>query len=271
MRWCCVIVLVLTACSSKPPETLEAVESLIEHGDLQEAAAQAKRLIIAHPDDPSLRVLLGRIYLAQKDGAGAYDAFDRARQLGASEESTRNGLVEGLVLQGRFEQVLGMLPTSLERSELPAPLIRFRLEALLRIPLARPRDILLDSQQVLVSGGADGVVSLEAVLRGDGVVEANADQIRRAIAYWSCQQVGDEQEVLLFLSRHKLFENGDKHLMMVSELHSIHTGMIQIDMKNGFQLAQQQAHPVEAVIELLQVLKCLRTGVIPETICKRWS
>ena len=194
MRWCCVIVLVLTACSSKPPATPEAVESLIEHGNLQEAAAQSKRLIIAHPADPALRVLLGRIYLAQKDGAGAYDAFDHARALGASEESTRKGLVEGLFLQGRFEQVLSMLPTSLDRSELPAPLLRLRLEALLRTPLARERDIFLDSQQVLVAGGADGVASLEAVLRGEGAVDTNADQIRRAIAYWSCQQVGDDQD-----------------------------------------------------------------------------
>lgn len=194
MRWCCVIVLVLTACSSKPPETPEAVESLIQHGDFQEAAAQSKRLIMAHPDDPSLRILLGRVYLAQKDGAGAYDAFDRARQLGASETGTRNGLVEALVLQGRFEQVLSVLPTSLERSDLPEPLIRSRLEALLRVPLARPRDIFLDAQQLLVARGADGIASLETLLRGEGVVKANADHVRRAVAYWSCQQVGDDQD-----------------------------------------------------------------------------
>ena len=193
MRWCYVMVLVLTACSSKPPDTSEAVLSLIERGDLQEAAAQSKRLITARPADPALRLLLGRVYLAQKDGAAAYDAFNHARELGASEESTRGGLVESLVMQREYEQVFSVLPTSIERSEIPVPLIRLRLDALLRSPLARPRDVFLDSRQLL-SGGADGAASLEVAVRGEGVFEANADHVRRAIAYWSCQQVHDEQD-----------------------------------------------------------------------------
>jgi hypothetical protein len=67
-------------------------------------------------------------------------------------------------------------------------LIDARLSSLLRTPGAERREIFLDARQRLISGGADGMHALETLIREGGVIAANAEHVRRAMAFWSCQQ-----------------------------------------------------------------------------------
>jgi len=161
---------------------------LIQVGELQEAENQTKQRIVADPDDPTLRILLGRIYLAGENGAAASSSFKRARELGASDQDLRAWLVQALILQGRHEEVLSLLPTSMDRADVEESLVRRRVHALLRISFARPRDIFYDAQHLLLLEGGNAASDLESLARDDDVIAENAEHVRRAIAYWHCQQ-----------------------------------------------------------------------------------
>lgn len=172
----------LVSCSQGTEPTPSTVEALLEAGADEDALTQARQLVIESPRDASLRILMGRARLAQGDGAAAQAAFEKARELGASESSFKRLLIESLILQGKHEHVLEVLPALLPRSEMDASLIDYRIHALLRIPLAKPREIFLDAKQRLINDGSEAAVILEAMATEDGVVAANARELRRAIA-----------------------------------------------------------------------------------------
>ncbi|MEX2123376.1 MAG: hypothetical protein WD795_05755 [Woeseia sp.] len=164
------------------------IEALADAGDLVAAERQAKKQVVGNPDDPALRLMLGRIYLAAGDGAAAFAAFDRARALGATGLDLRRGLAESLILEGRYNDVLELLSTSAEGSAVPASLLTLRLHARLRVPLARPGDLFLDARHLLAADLRNAAAELEELASQDGAIPENATHVHRAIAYWSCQQ-----------------------------------------------------------------------------------
>jgi hypothetical protein len=161
---------------------------LLAAGTLNEAAERARELVIQDGSDPSRRTLIGRVYLAQGDGAAAQAAFEKARELGSVDASLERLLIQSLIVQGKHREVLRALPASVDRSLLDPRLIDARLYSLLRAPSAEGREILLDARQRLMSGGEEGVRALAALIREQGVIDANGDHVRRAMAFWSCQQ-----------------------------------------------------------------------------------
>ena len=180
------ICLCLFGCTEGPSPS--SVEELLAGGAFEEATQQAGELVRNDARDPSLRVLIGRVYLAARDGAAAQAAFERARELGSTEPSLDRLLIESLILQEKHQEVRKALPPSLDRSAMEPSLIDLRLHSLLRTPLAGSREIFLDARHRLEHAGPDGAEALEKVTLGDGVISANADHVRRAIAFWSCQQ-----------------------------------------------------------------------------------
>lgn len=75
-----------------PPGEAEAITRLILERKLADAATGATRLVASHPDDAQAHALLGRVRIAQKDGPGAMQAFERARQLAPGDSEIHRGL-----------------------------------------------------------------------------------------------------------------------------------------------------------------------------------
>lgn len=180
--------LVPLGCGGPNAETPAAVEALLESGRLEEAAAGTRALVVKAPDDPALRVLLGRVHLAQGDARAAQAAFERAAALGAADEDLREWRIRSLLAQGLYERALSLLPASAERADLESELLDLRLRALLHLPLARPGDIFLDARERLTRDGPAAQEAIEALADEATALDANAEQVRRAIAYWSCQR-----------------------------------------------------------------------------------
>ena len=173
--------------SPDDPASYEEIEALIAGGDLAAAEQRVKAHLVSRPDDPSFRLLLGRIHLAAGNGAAAFVAFDRAQALGAAAVEVRQGLAESLILQGKFGEVLELLGASVDGSELPTSLLGLRLQARLRVPLANPGALFLDARQFLTTNTANGPIELEELASADGAIPENASHVRRALAYGTCQ------------------------------------------------------------------------------------
>ena len=183
----CIAALAVGACGNVTSEDGASVEALLAAGELDTAASKVRALIMERPNDPSLRILSGRIHLARGDGTAAIAAFERAAALGAPQSEFRRELAESFLLTGRNEQVLSMLPATLDRTRLEPALIDVRLRAMLRVPLAPPGEIFLDARHRLTEGGADAASALESMLSEQGVLADNSQHVRRAISHWACQ------------------------------------------------------------------------------------
>lgn len=187
-----------SACSEGPArgekELQAEIESLLDAGDLVAAERQAKSHIAIDPEDPSLRLTLGRIYLAAGDGPAAYSAFDRAQALGASATDVIPGMAESLMLQEEYADVVDLLSSTPGGSQIPASLLKLRLRARVRVPLANPAAVFLDARSLLAVDAINAVAELEALASQPGTIPANTEHILRAIAYWTCQNATDPAE-----------------------------------------------------------------------------
>ena len=170
------------------------IESLIKAGDLVAAEREAKRHIAIDPEDPSLRLMLGEIYLAAGDGPAAFAAFDRAQALGATATDVIQGMAESLILQGEYADVVELLGSTPGGSEIPASLLKLRLHARLRIPLANPGAVFLDARSLLAVDAENAVAELAQLASQQGAIPGNTEHILRAIAYWTCQNTADPAE-----------------------------------------------------------------------------
>ena len=178
------LLLLLAGCGGSGAATPGEIEALLAAGELEAAERAVKEALVRRPEDAALRLLRGRIHLAGRDGAAALAAFERARELGAEGPAVLAGLAESLILQQRYADAVRLL----DAPEPALTLLRLRVAARLRVPLASPADLFGDARQWLERAPGEATRGIEALAAAPGVITANAAHVRRALAYWSCRQ-----------------------------------------------------------------------------------
>lgn len=186
------LLLLLAGCGGSGVSSPGEIEALLAAGEVAAADREVKAALQRNPEDAELRLLRAQIHLAQQDGAAAYAAFERARTLGAEGPELLGGMAESLMLQRRYVDAVRLLasPASAEALDL----LRLRLAARLRVPLARPDELFGDAREWLARAPREAATGLEALASQPGVLADNAAHVRRALAYWSCQQPAPESE-----------------------------------------------------------------------------
>jgi putative PEP-CTERM system TPR-repeat lipoprotein len=81
----------------------------LESGDTNAAVIELKNALQRDPGDVDARLLLGKTYLGNKAGAEAEKELRRAAELGADPAHWRLELIDALLLQGKFSDVLDRL------------------------------------------------------------------------------------------------------------------------------------------------------------------
>ena len=89
---------------------VQSADQLIQKGDLRGAAIQLRNAIQKAPDDGTLRVRLGQIYLALGDPIAAEATVVAARERGVPEELTAALLAQAIYQQGDFGRLLKAVP-----------------------------------------------------------------------------------------------------------------------------------------------------------------
>jgi putative PEP-CTERM system TPR-repeat lipoprotein len=82
----------------------------VEAGALRAAVIELKNALQRNPDHVEARVLLGEVYLRLADGASAEKELRAALRIGEDRERVLVALGQALLLQGRFEDLLGEIP-----------------------------------------------------------------------------------------------------------------------------------------------------------------
>lgn len=75
-------------------------------GDHQTAVAELNQLLLANPDDPNARKMLGQTWLMLGDAPAAETALEQALELGAPIAEIRMPLTEALIMQNKAREVL---------------------------------------------------------------------------------------------------------------------------------------------------------------------
>lgn len=88
---------------------LQQAMAAFDNGDFRAAEATLKDLLQRDPGLAEARLMLGRTYLRLGDGAAAEKELQRAAELGVAPGRWRLDLVEALLQQGRFEEVIWAL------------------------------------------------------------------------------------------------------------------------------------------------------------------
>ena len=89
--------------SAKLPTTLQAAESLMEQGRLDEARAKIQEEIKTTPSSVEAYNMLGFLYTQQKDYPSAEEAFDRGLKIAPDSTQTHNGLGNLYVAEGNID------------------------------------------------------------------------------------------------------------------------------------------------------------------------
>jgi len=181
---------ILGACGkgNPPAPTAEQIQALAAEGERAAAIAAARDHVTEDPADPRRRLVLAETYIELGDGAAAHTAFERAAELGADPEAVHDGKLESLMLQGDYAGAIALISGENDRSNIGDQRLTRRLEARLRVPLAEPRELFLDARELLRRNDVAGMTALERLVSSQGVLADNAGHVRRAVAYWSCQQ-----------------------------------------------------------------------------------
>ena len=107
------LVALLAACSGdKPEQFFSKAREQYEKGDRSAAVIQLKNAIQKDPDYADARLLLGKIYVEQGEGASAEKELRKAIQLGATRESVLPQIGRALLLQREFKKALEEAPAS---------------------------------------------------------------------------------------------------------------------------------------------------------------
>lgn len=103
----------LGGCSGEKPEQfLAKAQQQYEKGDRVAAVIELKNAVQKDPDYAEARLLLGKIYIEQGDGASAEKELRRALQLGAKRKGITAQLGRALLLQREFKKVLEEVPAA---------------------------------------------------------------------------------------------------------------------------------------------------------------
>lgn len=139
-------------------------------GRYEASVAELKTALNRFSDDATARTLLGQVYLDIGNGSGATKELQRARQLGATDETVRARLVEAWLLQQDYDRIMAELPPG---SNLTGPLLVLRGRALAR--LGRSDEAIEDYRTaVAIEADADAYLGLILLALGqDDVAKAD--------------------------------------------------------------------------------------------------
>ncbi len=101
----------LSACGDGVEEHLKNADKYIAEGQFREAVIELKNVLQKDSEHRDARWKLGNIYLQLGQGAAATKEIRRARDLGYKGSELQPVLLRALLLQGKFEEVLGRLGT----------------------------------------------------------------------------------------------------------------------------------------------------------------
>ena len=123
-----VTTLLAAACSRAvdPSIAVERAQVLLEERKVAEAARLLADTAQAFPQDPVVRIELGRVQIAAGEYSSAEGALQRALQLGAAADDVVVPLAESLMAQGQFENALELIA----KPETHAAMLRFPLSVL---------------------------------------------------------------------------------------------------------------------------------------------
>lgn len=103
------VVIALAAGTALAGEAVESARAYMQAGDRRAAVIELKNALQEDPGDVVARLLLGELYLQDKQGAAAEKELRRAADLGADRAAWSLNLVQALVLQGKFSDALDRL------------------------------------------------------------------------------------------------------------------------------------------------------------------
>jgi putative PEP-CTERM system TPR-repeat lipoprotein len=114
-----VIVVFLAGCglALNNEQRLDRAESAIEEGDYRAGIIDAKNVLEREPNNVRGRLILARASIEIGDGATAEKEFVRALDLGTPVEDVIVGLIQALVQQGKFSELIDMEPIGFAQSE----------------------------------------------------------------------------------------------------------------------------------------------------------
>jgi putative PEP-CTERM system TPR-repeat lipoprotein len=84
---------------------LSSASVLVEKGHNAQAVSALKTLLVAHPDDPQARWMLGNALLALEDGVGALKEFERAEAEGFRDAALFTNKLVALLVAGEYQKV----------------------------------------------------------------------------------------------------------------------------------------------------------------------
>lgn len=90
-------------------EHVERAKDFQDEGDLVSAIIELKSAASKNPDNPEARLILGRIYLKNGNGAAAEKELKRTVQLGVNDPQVELDLFESILMQSKFDDVITKL------------------------------------------------------------------------------------------------------------------------------------------------------------------
>ena len=99
---------IVAGCESSlsPEEGLQRAEKYRDKGDYRAAIIELKNVLTNSPEHRDTRLMLGEIYLLQRDGFGAATQLRKASESGQGVIDIRSSMGKALLLQEEFDKVL---------------------------------------------------------------------------------------------------------------------------------------------------------------------
>jgi len=115
---CSVVLLLLSVsgCESgsdqSSSEYISRAQSYLDKGEYKAALIELKNALQKDPDNTQARFLTGQLYLTLGDGATAEKELRRASELGMGEETIQTPMARAYLMQGNFQAVSDLEPSS---------------------------------------------------------------------------------------------------------------------------------------------------------------
>lgn len=87
-------------------EFLSDAQAYLDKGEINAAVIQLKNALLVDPDNKGARLLLGKVYLEQKEGLSAEKELRRAQELGVPREAVLVPLGRALLMTGQNDKLL---------------------------------------------------------------------------------------------------------------------------------------------------------------------
>ncbi len=105
------LALILAGCdnplnSTSDTEHVSRAQTYLDSGKLKSASIELKNALTKNPDNAQARWLLGKLYIEIGNGLAAEKELIKARQLGVNDDSTVPLLLESLLIQKKYDDVV---------------------------------------------------------------------------------------------------------------------------------------------------------------------